>query len=539
MRKARGLRTHQAVAVAAQARTDEQTFDAPIGGWVTNTQLSRPVPRSARRLDNYYCTSTGVRPRGGMTEYADLASANPVDLFTYAAGVTQRMFAGIDGSIWDISGAPSEEVTGQTADVYSAHQFDTGSGGANYLNVVNGADLMQLYDGATWQTGGVGPATAPIAITGIETYKFSFGWAYRNRNYYIERNSLTVWFLPLNQVGGAATDYTLSGIFKKGSSLLFGGTWSVDAGDGADARWFVVTREGELAVFEGADPDSGASDPDPWRIVGVYAITDPLGAKATMEAGGDVLIATKDGLVPLSQVLVKDPAALSLAAVSRNIEPDWKREAAARTTMPWSILKWPEENKMLIGLPQVNAQTTEILFVANLETGAWSRYVGFNCRSLARHAGNAFMGTDDGRVMQLEDGGSDDGAIYVCKLAGQWDHLKRRAARKSVKVSRAVFQSSRPIDPQISYSVNYAESFPSPPGAAADTSEDVWDEGLWDTARWDSTREAVVHNTRWTSTPAEGYVHAPQIQITCGQELRPDAELIQIDCVFEPMATVI
>jgi hypothetical protein len=43
-----------------------------------------------------------------------------------------------------------------------------------------------------------------------------------------------------------------------------------------------------------------------------------------------VLIATVDGIVPLSQAITKDRAELELAAITRNIKPMWRDEVNAK-----------------------------------------------------------------------------------------------------------------------------------------------------------------------------------------------------------------
>ena len=43
---------------------------------------------------------------------------------------------------------------------------------------------------------------------------------------------MNAWCLPLNAVGGELIYIPLSGAARKGGSLLFGASWSIDAGDG-------------------------------------------------------------------------------------------------------------------------------------------------------------------------------------------------------------------------------------------------------------------------------------------------------------------
>ena len=42
---------------------------------------------------------------------------------------------------------------------------------------------------------------------------------------------------------------------------------------------------------------------------------------------------------------------LDQSSVSRAISPDWRREAKARRSLPWEIVKWPERAYALVSLP--------------------------------------------------------------------------------------------------------------------------------------------------------------------------------------------
>ncbi|MGK3946847.1 hypothetical protein ABK046_51840, partial [Streptomyces caeruleatus] len=52
--------------------------------------------------------------------------------------------------------------------------------------------------------------------------------------------------------------------------------------------------------------------------------------------------------------------------------------------------------------------------VANLQTGAWSRFTGWKTRCLGVSRGKGYFGADDGCVYAMETGGSDNGSLYTC-----------------------------------------------------------------------------------------------------------------------------
>jgi len=525
-----GLR-RAAVASRGQSRSRSVTIPAPVRGWVTNENLSASAPGSALIMDNYIPTQTGVKFRSGSSEFYDSgASAAIASLFTYKAGSTSKLFAASTTKIWNITATPSEDVASQTSGEYSTIQFETSGG--TYLFAANGTDSLQRYDGTNWLaiTG-----VSAGAITGVTTSTLSQTWAYKNRLFFVQGTSMKAWYLAVDSISGAASDLTLAGVFQRGGSLLFGATWSIDAGDGVDDKCVFVSTQGEIAIYEGSDP----SDPTDWALVGRYDLGGrPLGKSAYMRAGGDLLIATTDGLVPLSAALSKDPAALSLAAVSRNIQPDWRREAVTRQSVAWSVQKWDEENLAVIGLPVIDSTTDDYVFIVNTETGAWARFTGWDVRSLAVHDDNLYFGTSTGKVMQGNTTGSDDGTAYTCSLALPFDHFGQPGQFKTLKQARATFRASSQFLPQLSSSVNYALSFPAPPSSVMNYAEDTWDVGVWDTALWDASSSEQVTSTRWVSMVGAGFVHAIQLQATFGVTPSPDAELAAIDLQLETGSVV-
>ncbi|MRG66100.1 hypothetical protein GH789_12515 [Rhizobium pusense] len=515
--------------VRRRAVSASELIQPPVRGWITNEALANSKPGGARLLENWFPTKTSARLRGGSRKYATISTGPVLRMWTYKSGNVEQFFASDVANIFDIttvadaSVIPTPKVTGRTAGYYSTAQF--GTAGGDYLYAVNGADDALLYDGTTFTP--ITAASTP-AITGVATTKFSFVWSFASRLFFIEKNTMNVWYLPVDSIGGLAKVFSLAGVFQEGGSLLMGGKWSMDSGDGLDDKWVVISTQGEVAVFQGTNPES-ATD---WQKVGIYKVTPPMGMNCQMQAGGDLLLGVEDGIVPISQAVNKDEAALSLASVTAAIEPEWKKEVIARRTMPWEIMKWPTNNMMVVSLPVVDEGVQPYCFVANLETGAWTKFTGWETRSLCRYGIFGFFGTNDGTIHQMDVGGSDDGLPYVCSYVGMPDHLRSPGVFKIIHSARATFLSNVPFVPKISASVNYEIDLPTPPTSVADFNADEWDSGLWDVAKWDSASVAMV-STKWVSIGASGFVASAQIQVTCGVTPLPRTELVAFELLYE------
>lgn len=522
--------------VPAQARqvSGSKTFPAPTRGLILNENLVLSQPIGAQILDNWYPTQKSIRMRGGLRRTAYIGDVPVQSLFPYTVTGLSRLFGADETSIYDISAVvdptepPEPIVTGQTSGHYSTAMM-TNADGDNFMYAVNGTDDALLYDGVDWQQMNDSSTPALTGATGLSSV-----WKHRRRLFFTN-GTMTAYYLDVNAIAGELTALPLASQFNRGGFLLYGSTWSTDAGDGMDDRCIFVTSEGEVAVFAGSNP----GDTSNWGIIGRYDIARPLGKNAKLPIGGDLLLSTADGVVPMSAVLMKQPDELSLAAVSRAIEPAWKSEATARASLPWEVAKWTEGGMAIFTVPGTDNQE-RYCFIVNLETRAWTRYTGWDARCVATYEGGAYIGTSDGRVLRCEIGGDDDGAAYVCTYVGLFDHLSQTGAYKTVHLARMTFLASQPFIPRISLSTDYQVSLPVPPNPAeASAVESLWDVGLWDVALWDALNAPKRTINKWASMGKSGFAGAPQIQIASQGTALPDAELVGIDLILETGAVVV
>ena len=500
------------------------TFPAPIRGIIENENVSTPQSGGAQRLDNWFCTPTGIRMRYGSQKVATVASGSPVrSLFKYVDGTQEVLFAATESAVFDITSPanpntiPAASRSGLSSGDFSTAAFQTAGG--YFLMTANGTDPVAYYDGSAWIT---------PTITGVTSASLSAVWAYGSRLFFVEKGSLFVWYLPTDSIAGTANSVSLAGTFQKGGSILFGASWSTDSGSGLDDRCVIVSDQGEVAVFQGRDPSSASN----WSVVGVYEIGRPLGKNAFFNAGGDLVIATELGLVPLSVAVNKDPAVLTLSAVSRQIAPSWRNEITRRRSVPWNIAKWEAGGLLFVAMPSPDTAIPAYAYVASLETGAWSRVTGWDMRSVAIFNDRVYFGTNAGTVHLADVGGSDDGFPYSATALYLADPVGAQGATKTLVQMRAVFRSSVAFAPQAGALVDYGTTLPAPPSAASTAvASSLWDVSSWDVALWDVAGSKRI-TAKWVSIGETGFVVAPYIQITSGDAGAPDIEFVSADVTF-------
>lgn len=492
-------------------------------------------PGGAVVMDNWLPTMQGAKIRGGCFRWATLPETTPViSAFEYASGNTRRMYAANATKLYDVStsGTPTIIVSGQLSGNYSTVQM--ANAGGDWLIVVNDAGNFPLrYDGTSWVTLNTDQITGP-AGTQVENGEALVNVCkYRNRLFFIEKNSMNAWYLGIDSIAGSLSLIPLSGAATKGGKLLFCASWSVDAGDGLDDKLVFVTTEGEALIFSGSNP----SDANNWRQEGRYQIPKPMGMNAHISLGGDLLIATIEGIVPLSAAISKDAEQLELAMITRNIRKTWRDEALSKNSLPWTMARWDEAGVMFVTWPggKVGARYCAVV---NTGTGAWARLPGYDATCFIKQGPNLFFGTQTGAIMQADRTGYDDGVPYVCTIVGGWEIFQTPPATVIWHQARAAF-SARPgetFQPQLAATTDYIVTIPQPPPAGLDPGTlDLWDQGLWDQAKWDGPAppKPTIRNTGWTSIGQTGFSHAPIVQITMAQQAKPQIELISIGVTYE------
>jgi hypothetical protein len=511
-------------------------FPAPVGGWIANVNLATPGARrpdgtkvnGAAMLKNWFPTATGIRMRGGSQKYATIGdgTSDVVAMFSYLNGNVRKFFAVNEVGIYDITTVADPDVTPSVAvgsltnDAnganFSVVQFATSGG--TFLRVVNGANTSLVFDGTSWTT---------PAITGVTSSSLSYVWAFKQRLFFIQKDTLDAWYLAVDSISGAATKIPMGGVFTKGGSLLFGATWSLDTGSGLNENCVFVTDQGEVAVFQGNNPADAAA----WSKVGIYHIGKPRGSRAFIRAGGDLVIATDIGFVALSQAFQRDVSALSPSAVSYPIEDAWNDAVKNQATAGWNCITWPEKQMTLV-VPFFQPGEIGQMFAANARTGAWGLFEGWDGKSLHLFGSRCFYGSTEGMVIEMEVTGADMEVTYTATCVPLFDSMKSPASLKTGLMARAVLRAPAPVLARLSLQKDYNVVLPTAPDDISVLADDLWGTGKWGESTWGT--EALKNTYKdWRPVNGSGNALSVATQITSGGVAPPDVDLVQTDLTYE------
>lgn len=454
------------------------TIPAPTGGWNTRDPLSAMNPKYAVTLDNWFPRATDVQIRGGCAYHATSSPRIVKQLMAYSGVSVNKLFACTDSDIYDVTAAGvfGASVRSITSPYFSYTNFQTVAG--KYLVCVNGSNDLQLYDGATWTS--INAVSTP-AITGATTSDFNFVISFKRRLFFIKKNSLSVYYLPVDQIGGAAVEFPVGQFFKKGGYLVALGAWTIDGGEGVDDQLVFISSEGELIVYKGTDPSSAVD----WEMVGRYFIGRPMGGRSCVnDFGGDLVYLCESGLYPLSKAL--QSAIISReSALSDQIQQQFAEASRLYSgNTGWDITIFPKQNALLINIPYAQDQKS-VQYVMNTITGSWCRFVNWDAFCFEVFQGELYFGGSNFVAKAWTPENEDFAANVVADGRTAFNYFGTSQRSKFCKLIRPMLIANGAF----SYSITVDSDFQDL-GRFAELPSVVSSFGKWDAANWDEVNWA-------------------------------------------------
>lgn len=480
------------------------TVTAPIGGWNAVNQLAAMSPNDAVVIDNWFCLPTELQSRKGYVPWATITSGNIESFINYnSPSGTIKIFACTDaGAIWNVSSGvtPATVATGLANGRWMS--ASVANSGGSFTLAVNRADYPKLYDGTTWYN--LTNSSTPYAITGVDPRLFKDVIVHHHRVWFIEKNSMKCWYMGIDAIAGAAVKYDFAPLFERGGSIAKIATWTLDAGQGMDDYFVVITTEGEIAVFSGTDPSSAST----WSLNGVYYCGSPVGSLSTIKYGGDVLLLNKDGLVPMSQWLMSSRINVKTTITNKIQQRITDATTQYENNYGWQIVINPPNNMLFINVPISSTESHQ--YVMNTVSGAWSRFTGVNAKCW-NFIDDKLLFANGSNVFEFWVGENDNGAIITTDLLPAFQSFGRQSQIKRFTMAR-VFMGH---DGAFSFSCKLNTDFdltsqpPQPYTSLSSGNAGVWDVSTWDNAIWAGE---IMQFNRWQFAGGIGHYGAFRIK---------------------------
>lgn len=476
-------------------------------------------PGDAIKLLNWFPTTTDLVIRGGHADHATGITGVTKTLAIHnSMSGTNKMFAATDSGIYDASSAGAVGASAATSTDGYWQTTNFGDGTNNWLIMVNGVDKPNYYNGSAWTA--VDAVSTP-ALTGLTTTSIANVFAHKGRLFFIEKNSLSFWYLAAGAAGGALTEFDLSSIATRGGYLLAGGTWSVDSGSGPDDRAVFVTSEGEVIVYEGTNPSSSTT----WAKVGTYFLGKPRGRRCLVQIGGDLVIITENGAYPLSAILQSQVVDLKLAISDKIVNAFNEASRTYGANVGWEGVFYPARSALIFNIPTVEDSEAK-QYVMNTITKAWCEFDSWDASCFAVFNGDLYFGTTSA-VQKAWTGTSDDGLNIIAEAKEAFSKYGVDS-QKRCTLYRPILQVNGSISYLTGMDVDFKDTAISGTSEYTVTSGSQWDVDDWDDAFWAANLDIV---RQWQS-PKEnlGTWFAGKIKISTNQL---EVHWLATDAMFE------
>ena len=491
---------------------------APLGGWNARNALANMDKLDAVKLTNFWPGTSDVLLRKGYSRYATGITGQVETLMAYAGPSTTKLFAAAGSNIYDISSGGAvgtASVSGMTNARWQYTNITTAGG--SYLMAVNGANKAKTFDGTTWHTDGDG---APYDITGVNTAACANIVLFKNRIWLVENNSLKAWYLPVTSIGGAANSLDMSSVAQEGGYIMAAGTWTLDAGYGVDDNLVFITSNGEVIVWKLDDPTT----PSGILLIGVYKIGSPIGRRCMLKYGGDMLIITQDGLVPLSASLQSsrlDPRVSLTDKIQRAVS---QATTSYGANFGWQAIDFPQENQLYLNVP-VSEGSQQQQYVMNTITKSWCNFTGWTANCLVVYRDDLYFG-GSGFVAKAWDTFADDVSNIEGTAIQSFQYYGDASQKQCVMIRPHLITNGSP-GVYGNVVVNFNTSDNSASLSFVPNTAPVWDTATWGGANWGGDPVPVAE---WQGATAIGYCFAPFIKVASqGIELR----WVSTDMVFQ------
>lgn len=484
------------------------TVTAPVGGWNVVSSLATMPPSDAVVIDNWFCLPTELMVRKGYTEWATGIDGDVQSFINWdAPDGTSEIYAVANDAgscaIYDVttSGAVGSPVVSSLTNAKWNHAQVTNSGGT-FTTAVNGANYALIYNGTAWQS--VTGSSTPYAITGVDTRNLIDIKIHKRRTWFVEKDSMSCWYLATDAIAGAATEFDFGPIFAQGGHVVKIDTWTLDAGTGMDDYFVVVTSAGEVAVYSGTNPAS-ASD---WQLNGVYYIGSPVGEQnCTCKYGGDLLILNREGLIPISQALMSSRVSTRMTITNKIQSRITQDTGSYSSNYGWDVILYPPQNMLLVNIPV--SSTLSYQYVMNTITGAWSRWTDINAACWGFFNESLFFGSGSG-VYKAWDGYNDNGNNIITDLLPAFSAFGNQSQIKHFKMSRIYMGSDSGFAYAGQINVNFdTVSKPQINYASPTTTTALWDSDDWDAAIWGGDIQPF---SQWVSAATMGHYGSYRIK---------------------------
>ena len=509
---------HNLTYAIRRAEQKQIRLPVPFGGLnFINNPLDFPAT-DAYLMDNFIARSSGAELRKGWRYWvpeANKLTGEVRSLMSYSASnpTNDALFASAsgDGHIYRISSgntAPVSVLTPSPASTRPGEWYSTlyvVPGGLYLCAVSEGAGYYHYKTGEGWIKVTL---TFPVGDT-TTTEQLAFCFIWKNRLWFLKANSTVAYYLPITSIAGTLSSFDFGSQLTHGGYLAFGTSWTYDSGSGIDDALIICSKEGDLLLYRGSDPDNAAA----FGLQGIfYCGRLPSGRRGFCQHGGNTLILSEYGIINIADLVAgRLHTSLINGDIGYKINPRLARLITQyANTDYWALTPYPTEELLILSSPIYSeALGIRQSFVMNSLTNSWCSISSLDILSTAMYQGYFVFGTRTGSVILgfygTRDGDSADGLTFgseptgrlQCSFNGMDSPTMNKRLLRTKLYGLSDTSPSFFIKFKAEYDLNELLSVSSPVAVLGS----LWDSALWDSAKWE-TLLGSFH--RWIGVAAFG-----------------------------------
>jgi hypothetical protein len=388
-------------------------------------------------------------------------------------------------------------ISGATESNYNGTYVITVTGGSEFTYTMATAPTADATVVGSYTT---------IGITGVNSNTFINVNLFKNRLYFTQKDTLTCWYLDVDAIGGPASPLYFGGIARNSGYLQAMGTWTLDAGQGADDYAVFVTSMGEVMVYNGTDPDNA----DTWALKGVWQLGQTFSRRCFFKWSGDLLLLTKDGLVPLASALQSSRLDPRVNLTDKIYFAVSQAATLYSDLFGWQINYYASANMLILSIP---TSTGMEQFVMHNITKAWGRFTDIQayCWELTGDSTMNFGG--NGIVGLFYDGYSDNGSNITATAQQAYSYYERPGQLKRFMLVRPILQSTGGV-PNVVCGLSVDFDTQSQLGQVQFNPTTLTD-GVWDTSKWDQANWAggLITTKVWQGVTGLGFAGSINLNV--------------------------
>ena len=367
-----------------------------------------------------------------------------------------------------------------------------------FVITVTGANTFTYTSTGTTTATSVTGTYTTIGITGVNSNTFIGVNLFKNRLYFTQKDSLSCWYLPVDSIGGAASPLYFGSIARNSGYLQAMGTWTLDAGQGADDYAVFVTSMGEVIVYNGTDPSTAAT----WALKGVWQLGQTFSRRCFFKWAGDLLLLTQDGLVPLASALQSSRLDPRINLTDKIYFAVSQAASSYYAEFGWQINYFAGENMLILNIPIPNGIEQ---YVMHTITKAWARFTNIQgyCWEVSGDADMHFG--SNGFVGIFYSATSDDENNITATAQQAYSYFDSPGQLKRFTMVRPILQSTGGV-PSVLCGISVDFDTQSQLGAVS-FNPNAQSESAWDVAKWDANVWAggLITTKIWQGVTGIGY----------------------------------